>query len=191
MSDLRDLLRRHGAPAPSAMAMPGETRSDDGLFFEVVAPPGAAVAHTTLAEWSCMMSWKQIEALQAFLKANYGTTGKTPDTLFNDAMQFLQIGSYLGTYLAKHTGGSQVRMLLSYSPGAGKTIEQIYEAWGNFLKQPPAGWQDAAAAITELRQQWLQGHEREQSGLMLLSGIDLATRLADDKKFPFASIDRA
>src|SRR5271166_543293 len=102
MSDLRDLLRQHGAPAPNAIAMPGETRSDDGLFFEVVAPPGPATAHTTLAEWSCMMSWKQIETLQAFLKANYRATGKTPDTLFNDAMTFLQIGSYLGTYLAKH-----------------------------------------------------------------------------------------
>ena len=78
-------------------------------------------------------------------------------------------------------------MLLSYS---GKTIEEIYQAWGAFLASPPAGYADAAAAITKLRQLWLEGKERQQAGLMLLSRVDLKTRLADTSKFPFASIDR-
>jgi hypothetical protein len=192
MSDLYDLLRRHGAPSPNAMAMPGETRSDDGLFFEVVTHPSPAPGTapvTTIAEWSCVLTWKEIEDLQTFLNTNWATTGKKPEALFNDAMQFLGVGSYLGTFLTKHFGGSEIRMLLSYTPG--KTIEQIYQAWGDFLQKPPAGWQDAVDAITKLRQYWLQGHERSQSGLMLLAGVDLKGRLADSTKFPFASIDRA
>lgn len=192
MSDLRDLLRQHGAPAPNAMAMPGETRSDDGLFFEVVHDRISPTPEiSTIAEWSCMMDWKQIGALQAFLKADYRTTGKKPEELFDDAMAFLNIGTYIGTYLGKHAGGSEVRMLLSYTPGSGKTIEQIYQTWGDFLAKPPAGWEDAVAAITELRKFWLSGQERLQSGLMMLTGVDLATRLDDSKRFPFASIDRA
>ena|SRR5579883_2036346 len=190
MSDLHDLLRLHGAPAPNALAMPGETRSDDGLFFEVVAAGTHAAPVTTIAEWSCMLPWKQIEDLQAFLKANWKSTGKTPETLFDDAMKHLGIGSFIGTFLTKHFGGSEVRMLLSYTPSANKTIEQIYQTWGNFLQNPPAGWQDAVDAITELRKRWLQGDERSQAGLMLLTGVDLQGRLADTARFPFASIDR-
>jgi hypothetical protein len=191
MSDLRDLLRQHGAPAPNAMAMPGETRSDDGLYFEVVTGPvNTTVPITTIAEWSCMMGWKGIEALQTFLKTPYRSTGRTPDQLFDDAMKHLGIGGYIGTFLGKHTGGSEVRMLLSYTPEAGKTIEQIYQDWDGFLTNPPGPMADTAAAIKELRERWLAGKERTQAGLMLLTGVDLPKRLGDSSKFPFYSIDQ-
>jgi hypothetical protein len=192
MNDLRDLLRQHGAPAPNAMAMPGETRSDDGLFFEVVHNKISPTPDiSTIAEWCCMMDWKQVEALQAFLNANFAATGKKPEVLFDDAMAFLGIGTYIGTYLGKHTGGAEVRMLLSYTPGTGKTMEQIYQTWGNFLANPPAGWGDAVAAISQIRKFWLGGTERTQAGLMMLTGVDLGGRLQDTGKFPFASVDRA
>lgn len=192
MSDLRELLRQHGAPAPVAMAMPGETRSDDGLFFEYISAriePTPEIS--TIAEWTCVLEWKQIEKLQAFLKADYGSTNRKPEVLFDDVMKFLDIGSYIGTYLGKHFGGSEVRMLFHYAPNTPKSIEDIYRQWGGFLTNTPPGWTDAANAVRELRKFWLSGQERSQSGLMMLAGVDLAGRLADASRFPFASVDRS
>jgi hypothetical protein len=191
MSDLSELLRRHGSPAPNAMAMPGETRSDDGLFFEIVNHPSSQTfPNSTLAEWSCTLNWSQVETLQAFLKTPFETTGKMPEELIDEAMKQLGIGNFLGTFLAKHAGGSEVRVLLNYTPGPGQTIETIYAKWATFLANPPAALAPAAAAMTQLRKYWLAGAERLQAGLMLLAGVDLQARLADPTKFPFAAIDR-
>lgn len=191
MTDPRDLLHGRGnVPGPRAVSLVAEVRTQSSLPFHTVDQPNWAnpepfgVAH----EWSCIMTWEQVTKLQTFLKTNVATTTSTPEALIDGVMRSLGIGFYLGTFVGQGHGGTEVRMLFAYS--STMAVEDISRTWATLLTSPTPAQKPASDALATLRQMWNAGTENAESGLMLLTGVDLDAKLGDPEKFPFGSVDR-
>ena len=80
MTDPRQLLRRHGAPAPVAVQMQTEIRSGGGLYFTVLQAPRWSAGHTTpsIMQWSCKLETNSLYELWIFLRRPDPTTGLDP-----------------------------------------------------------------------------------------------------------------
>ncbi|RFB79774.1 hypothetical protein DYH55_09920 [Methylovirgula sp. 4M-Z18] len=172
------------------MTLLAEVRTESTLpFHNVTAPnwsnPGPfGAAH----EWYCSMTWDQITQLQTFLKTPVAPTQTLPEALIDQTMRELGIGFYLGTFIGQGQGGSEIRMLFAYTPNM--DVEEICKVWAALLQNPTPEQKPASDALTGLRQMWNAASNNSESGLMLLSEVDVDGKLADPTLFPFASIDK-
>ena len=191
MTNPQDLLRQQGnTPGPRAVPMLAEVRTQSSLPFHKVDPPNWAnpepfsVAH----EWACIMNWDQVTKLRTFLKSNVAPTASTPEALIDAVMRTLGIGFYLGTFVGQGHGGTEVRMLFAYT--STMEVEDISKVWARLVQTPSPAEKPASDALVQLRKFWNAGTENSESGLMLLTGVDIDAKLSDDEKFPFGSVDR-
>ena len=89
MIEPRDLLRGRVAPAPLAIEMPTEIRTDGGLMLQILQAPawagmdGAAV----FAEWSCGLQHDKLAKLRDFLAEPSTTTGLQPEAAIDQALR--------------------------------------------------------------------------------------------------------
>lgn len=191
MTTPQDLMQGQGrAPSPRAITLLAEVRTQSTLPFHSVDPPNwsnpgpFSVAH----EWCCSMTWDQITKLQKFLTTHVAPTTSTPEALIDAEMRSLNIGFYLGTFVGQGHGGAEVRMLFAYT--SAMEVEDIAKVWATLLQTPTPAQKPASDALAELRRMWNSGSDKTESGLMLLTQVDIDAKLSDPEQFPFGSVDK-
>ncbi len=189
----QDLLQgKPHLPGPNAIPLVAEVRTGSSIIYHRVNPPGWLPSDTTetfgsMHEWSCSMTWGQVLELRKFLTTPVARTKKTPEALIDAAMRELQIGFYLGTFIANGQGGADVRMVFAYTGNIERN--DLARTCAAFLTEPSKGQLPASRSLATLRRMWNAGSDRRESGLMLLANVDVSKELEDRERFPFASID--
>jgi hypothetical protein len=187
MSDVRDLLRRHGAPLPNAVMLTTEVRTEGSLAFQTLNVPDwveQVKPSSALGEWRCTLPSQDVDALQALLKTVIPAPGKTNQQLINEALQALDIGSYMGTFIEEGLlvdGSATVRMMFAYRTTTLADMAGIKRKLHGLITAPDPQHADASAALLKLRAFWSGGSDKWEGGLMLLSEVNLY----DPAVFPF------
>jgi hypothetical protein len=190
VTDPAELLRRHGAPAPMAVPMPTEIRSDGGLFFQLLQPPrwtwpgGTAV----IAEWRCDLPLTQIVELRTFLARPDPESGVQPEAAINAALEALGVGAYLGTFVNEGPIMQAVCMMFAFRPRTLMTEEGLNRTLYRLLTDPPEGMGLASRALRHLRGVWQGGINRTEGRLMMLSQVDVLGQTGPDSS-PFAAAE--
>ena len=185
MTDVGELLRRHGAPLPNAIEMETEVRSEGALMLQKLNVPNWAhniLSSSILAEWRCTLDREDLAALQAFVKTVLAS-GVTVQEAINEGFQQLDIGSYLGTFIEEGLlvdGQATVRVLFSYRSSM-NSQEDINQKLHGLLTNPGA-LKDASDALSKLREMWRKGSNKWEGGLMMLSEVNFS----DPRRFPYS-----
>ena len=186
MIDPRDLLGQRPPPAPFAVEMPTEIRTDGGLMFQILQAPAWAMPNgaAVIAEWSCRLKRPEIRALRDFLARPDATTGLQPEAAIDHTLRRLnfngqatRIGHLIGIFVAEGTGFLiPVRFMFAYTPTLLLTVQDVNRALFELLtfKTPNPVRAQASAALKQLRTFWLNGDEPTESRWMMLSQTDPA-----------------
>ena len=185
MTDPRDLIAQQGAPTPRAEAMPAEIRSDIGFKFQLIQAPvwTYPFGATVIAEWRCDVTLDQLRALRAFLVRPDLDTGLQPEAVINQELHDHGIGSYIGTFVAEGSGFQEVRMLFAFQPP--DLVSE--EALNQKLFALMTGGTKGGEALKTLRRSFLQGTNRSEARLMMLSQLDIIAVTSDPARSPFTA----
>jgi hypothetical protein len=184
VTDIGDLLQKHGAPLPNAIAMETEVRSEGAFMLQKLNVPAWAkntAPSSVLAEWRSTLSREDVRALQALLKTVL-PHGITVQEAVNEAFKKLDIGCYLGTYIEEGLlpdGQATVRVLFAYMSSANNIEEINRRIHGLLTNDGPHG--DAGASLQKIRDLWRKGTDKWEGGMMMLSEVNLY----DPGRFPY------
>lgn len=193
MTNPRELLRRRGAPAPIAVTMQTEIRSDGGLLFTVLQSPLWAYKRytATIWQWTAMLGHKEVRLLWEFLRDPDPVYAMQPEALIDLALATLQIGRYVGTYVDAGTTPVVVRMVFGIEPDRQVTETQLnrqirtlvdYSKTNNAPKMPDGSqltrtqldqMRLASVALLKLRQYWADGTTRTEQRSVMMTGVEL------------------
>ena len=186
MIDPRNLLGQRPPPAPFAVEMPTEIRTDGGLMFQILQAPAWAMPNgaAVIAEWSCRLKRPEIRALREFLAQPDSGTGLQPEAAIDQALrqldfngQITEIGHLIGIFVAEGTGFLiPVRFMFAYSPTLLLTVQDVNRALFELLtfKTTNPVRAQASAALKRLRTFWRDGDGPVETRWMMLSQTDPA-----------------
>jgi hypothetical protein len=208
MSGPRDLLRRRGAPAPLAVTMRTEIRSDGGIFFKVLQGPQWARQHSfaTIWQWSARLKRKELRDLWEKLRKpdEYGLNA---EQYIDFALKKLEIGRYLGTFVDTDVTPVEVRMVFGIQPNRQITETQLTQEIRALLRSAKPGAtvpvppthvdqnptpltpeelrqiRQAATNLADLRSIWLKGSANVDRRSMMLSQVDIQDLIANHSPF--------
>jgi hypothetical protein len=177
----------HGAPTPLARPMPTEIRSDGGLDLQLLQAPYWAGPDGTpvIAEWRCSPSLKELVHLRTFLVMPDSETGIQPEAAIDAALKDLNIGAYLGTFVATGPNFNDVRMLFAIRPNQLITESALNRRIYHLMRDTTGKHRQAARDLRRLRRFWNESPVRSDGRLMMLSQLDLLGTLTDPEKSPF------
>jgi hypothetical protein len=204
MTNPRDLLRRRGAPAPIAVTMQTEIRSDGGLYFRVLQAPYWANGRGTASiwQWTTTLEYKEARLLWEYLRQPDPVYGLQPEALIDFALTTLQLGRYLGTFVDARKTPLVVRMMFGIEPDRQITEDQLNSELkklydynhSNIAPTKPDGYplsaseldqlKLASSALVKLRRSWARGSPRSDDRSQMLTGVD-AHDLGGSGQFPF------
>jgi hypothetical protein len=210
MPDPQTLMRRHGAPAPVALAMQTEIRSGGGLFFTVLQAPSWSAGHTAPAfmQWSCKLRTQELHDLWLFLRQPDSKTGLEPQAAIDQALRSprMRIGNLLGVFVDEGRPPHTVRVMIGLEPQRLIDEKQLNLDMNKIFQFAVAGAADpafddfrhpaipadesavlhqASVALRYFRKTWMEGDDLFEPRSMLLSQFDLGSQVAPDTS-PFS-----
>lgn len=191
MTNPAELLANQNAPVPRAMLLETEVRTEGFFQLGLLVHPNWAkgvLPSSQLAEWRCVLKHREILELGGFLKEVL-PSGKPRQQVINEALEALEIGSYLGTF-AEHgasvEGGNAIRILFAYRFTKYADLKATNRAIYDLLTQPADANADASSSLKKLRAIWHGGTHQSECFLLMLT----QATSEEAETHPFSAADR-
>lgn len=176
MIDPRELLRGLTAPAPVAVEMATEVRTDGGLAFQILQAPAWTMPNgaAAVAQWECQLTRDQLLALRTFLARPDSGTGLQPEAAIDAALRDIGVGHNLGVFVVEGISVlPRVRFMFAYAPRLRLDDRAINRRIYRMLLNPVGPVQgQAVAALKYIRAMWKSGVKQTEGRWMMLSQTD-------------------
>ncbi|MGH7155834.1 MAG: hypothetical protein ACREF3_18050 [Acetobacteraceae bacterium] len=176
MIDPRELLKDLTAPAPIAMEMATEVRTDGGLAFQILQAPAWTMPNgvAVVAQWECQLTRDRLLELRTFLAKPDAGTGLQPEAAIDAALRSIGVGHNLGVFVLEGISVlPRVRFMFAYAPQLRLDDRAVNRRIYRMLLNPAGPVEvQAVAALKYIRTMWKHGVNQTEGRWMMLSQTD-------------------